>query len=48
MYFHNTTHMTYASSYVFQHQGAIIRESLQQRRTSHPANVCCVPTCTHN
>jgi len=34
----NRTHVTYLNSYIFWHRGAIVRESLQQRRTSQPAN----------
>jgi hypothetical protein len=35
----NRTHVTYINSYIFWHRGAIIRESLQHRRKSQPANI---------
>ena len=41
----HTTHTIYINSYMFRHRGAIIRELLQQRCTSQPANICIKPTC---
>ena len=48
----DATHKTYKNIYMFRHRGTIIRNLLQQRYTSQPANLCfgrlaSVPSKTH-